>query len=408
MHRAATNSLIFTDLSSFLSPTTGITAQVGAGGLYQVVIKAAHNESRLRLAGTRLVAVLEQAHAFRRTDIIEATSKALLSMPGSLELESIGRFYHGLCVQRRGKRHLDHAARLLENVAEHAPAGYRVRAMISLGTNAMARGDSRAALWFNVEALSLIKRARLTDYPAFVRAQNDIAVFRSLDGDHVEALTLLNGSFPIAKALRTTHPHIYFEYLNNLAVELNEIGHFEEAAYACDLALASPFAHAYPEWHETRQEIELRKRTLPSRTSVAFGHRENTQFCSKNNTAARTTQSHNLQGSRDQLPIAWPETRAARADGNLLRMPLPEQNPRPFAAPPSDSTARGRVLEFASRTRSPVEENEECELDASESRKTIADKLYEMLIAAIDDLVEFDLDLLESLYRDYLQKRLNA
>ena len=50
------------------------------------------------------------------------------------------------------------------------------------------------------------------------------------------------------------------------------------------------------------------------------------------------------------------------------------------------------------------EENSEDESDVSESRKTIADKLYEMLMAAIDG-VEFDQRLVETLYRDYLLKR---
>jgi hypothetical protein len=85
-------------------------------------------------------------------------------------------------------------------------------------------------------------------------------------------------------------------------------------------------------------------------------------------------------------------------------MPLPELNTRPFVSPFAESDARGRVLEFSSRTRALEEENGEDESDVSESRKTVADKLYEMLMAAIDG-VEFDQGLVETLYRDYLLKR---
>src|SRR4030095_16242780 len=112
MQTAATNNLLFTDLSSLL-PTRNAKAWIGNSGLYQLVIQVAHSESLLRLTGSRLVALAEQAHSLRRTDILEATSQVLLSIPGSRELEYIGRYYYALCVQRRGTGDLQQAARLL-------------------------------------------------------------------------------------------------------------------------------------------------------------------------------------------------------------------------------------------------------------------------------------------------------
>ena len=404
MHRAATNSLIFTDLSSLLSPTSN-NGQVGASGLYQLVIQAAQSESLLRSIGTTLVAVLEQAYAYRQIDLLEATSNTLLNMPVSRDLESIGRYYKALCLHRSGRGDLEQAVRLLENTADQAPAGYRARALISLGAKSIARGDYRGAIAFNREALGFIRHGGLTDYASFVRVQNEISLIASLDGNHVEALTIMRGTLPIANAVRTIHPQLYFLYLNNLAAQLNENGLVDEATYACNLALASPFAHAYPEWHETRDEIETRKRSVASRASVGVGWQKITEFNYKNN-AARSTERQQLQVSEDQLPNSWPQAHTARADSNLLHMPAPER--RHYANAPTESSARGRVLEFAARTRSLVEENGEYELEGSESRRTTADKLYEMLLAAIDDLVEFDLDLVESLYQDYLVKRMNA
>jgi tetratricopeptide (TPR) repeat protein len=279
-----------------------------------------------------------------------------------------------------------------------------MRALISLGANSIARGDYRAALSFNREALCLNSRGRLTDYSAVVRVHNELSLINSLDGNHVEALAILSSALPIAKLLRTTHPHLYFDYLNNLAVDLHAVGRLEEATNACDLALASPFASAYPEWHETREEIETRKRSRGLRTSVAYGDQGGTQFSTHNNSAVRSTHTPGLQVSRDQLPIGWPEAPGEGGTDNLVRMPLPELNTRPFVSPFAESDARGRVLEFSSRTRALEEENGEDESDVSESRKTVADKLYEMLMAAIDG-VEFDQGLVETLYRDYLLKR---
>ncbi|HMG35401.1 MAG TPA: hypothetical protein VKM94_15790, partial [Blastocatellia bacterium] len=57
-------------------------------------------------------------------------------------------------------------------------------------------------------------------------------------------------------------------YHNALAVELGELGRLNEAKAALAVALASPFASAYPEWNETRLELEAR-RTAATHSIVA-------------------------------------------------------------------------------------------------------------------------------------------
>ena len=161
-------------------------------------------------------------------------------------------------------------------------------------------------------------------------------------------------------------------------------------------------ASAYPEWHETREEIETRKRLRASRTSVAIGR----QFSSHNAAGVQSTQAPDLQASLDPSTTPWSNTTPEGANGNLVRMPLPELHTRPFGTPFGESGDCGRVLEFSSRSRALEEEYREDESDSSESRKTIADKLYEMLMAAIDG-VEFDPDLVETLYRDYLLRQMD-
>ena len=402
MQTAATNNLIFTDVSSLL-PTRSAIARVGSSGLYQLVIQVAHNESLIRLAGPKLVGLAEQAHAFRRMDIVEAASQALLGFTGYRDLEYVGMYYKGACIQRQENGDLDQAARLLEDVAENGPPGYRMRALISLGLNAIIRAkDYRAAMSFSREALNLNSRNRVIDYTMVVRIHNELSLINSLQGNHVEALAILSSALPIAKSIRMTHPHVYFDTLNNLAVDLNEVGRHEEATHACSLALASPFASSYPEWHETRNEIEMGKSSRASRTSVAIGR----HYTSHNDTEYGTTQALSLQIREDPPPSAGRKATVESDGGNLVRMPLPEFHTRPFSTPVTDSDARGRVLEFSSRSRALEEEYRESDLDSSESRKTIADKLYEMLMAAIDG-VEFDPDLVEILYRDYLLRQMD-
>jgi hypothetical protein len=63
---------------------------------------------------------------------------------------------------------------------------------------------------------------------------------------------------------RTLQPQAYCDYLNTFAVELGEIGSLEQARRASEMAIASPFAPAYPEWRETFDEIEAKRRRASS------------------------------------------------------------------------------------------------------------------------------------------------
>jgi hypothetical protein len=98
------------------------------------------------------------------------------------------------------------------------------------------------------------------------------AVINSEDGNHRGALALLENLFPFAHATRSSQPHVYYDYMNSLAVELCEVGRLEEAKNVSQIVLASPFAHAYPEWRETREDIELRGYRR-SRATVAVSQR---------------------------------------------------------------------------------------------------------------------------------------
>jgi hypothetical protein len=95
------------------------------------------------------------------------------------------------------------------------------------------------------------------------------AVIRGIEGDHHGALEDLERLFPLIRVASRERPDVFYDYQNSLAVELANVGRFEEARHASEIALASPFANAYPEWRETRREIELGERR-PSRAAVSF------------------------------------------------------------------------------------------------------------------------------------------
>jgi hypothetical protein len=96
------------------------------------------------------------------------------------------------------------------------------------------------------------------DPHTIVTASQNIAVLKSIEGDHKGALSGLEKVFPLVQALGRIEPYKYHHYLNSLSVELIGVGRFEEANNVCKIVLASPFINAYPEWRETAAEAALR------------------------------------------------------------------------------------------------------------------------------------------------------
>jgi hypothetical protein len=78
-------------------------------------------------------------------------------------------------------------------------------------------------------------------------------------GDHRGALADYENLSPLVWIVGRQNPPYFYFYHNELAVELAEAGRLAEAEAALSVALASPFAHAYPEWHETRDEIAAKR-----------------------------------------------------------------------------------------------------------------------------------------------------
>ncbi|HSF23089.1 MAG TPA: hypothetical protein VLE20_02600, partial [Blastocatellia bacterium] len=244
----------------------GFYQQIAAG-----LMRTAQNDQVSCELGDGFVLIAERAHAFRRMDILERVSQALVNLPGPRRYETVGNYYQALCVQNFGLGDAEGAANLLGRITEIGPPRYRIRALISLAANSRNQRDNQTALSLYCEANRYASCVGLYDAYAAVLVPRMVAVINSDDGDHRGALSLLEDLFPLAQTMRRAQPHVYCDYMNSLAVELCAVGRLEEAKNASEIALASPFAPAYPEWHETRYEIELRRRRA-SRSTVGVNH----------------------------------------------------------------------------------------------------------------------------------------
>jgi hypothetical protein len=103
--------------------------------------------------------------------------------------------------------------------------------------------------------------------------------------------------------------------MNSFAVELCEVGRLEEAKNVSEIAVASPFAGAYPEWRETRNEIALRG-CGASRSVVAL----------------------------DQAPARGASSRAAPESEKLVHLSAPRRDDSLSAIEPSPARKPARVL----------------------------------------------------------------
>ncbi|HSO74913.1 MAG TPA: hypothetical protein VLU47_08745 [Blastocatellia bacterium] len=298
MQTAASKSLVLTDISS-LKGSADLQTATSHGGFYQLIaselVRTVRAEQFLAALGDKFGVMAEHAHAFRQMDALEQVSQFLVSGVLPRQYQWVGRYYQAVCIQRIGHGDVEGAVGLLERVAANAPPRYRARAMISLAANLRHRCDNQSALSLYGEAARFASRNNISDAYATLGTHKMAAVIKSENENHRGALSHLEDLFPLAQIMRRAQPHLYYDYMNSLAVELCEVGRLEEAKNVSRIVLASPFAHAYPEWRETREEIELRG-YRGSHATVAVSQ--------------RTSEAGNLVS----LPLPEPEEGATRQE----------------------------------------------------------------------------------------------
>jgi hypothetical protein len=239
---------------------TALELVPGLRGYNRLLIQTLSNYQINRIesieyTGRLLAALARKAQIARRMDIVEQASRLMLALPLSEQLKGVAIFYQGTCKQ--GGVEFDR--RLFEQAAEIATPQYRARALLSIGTTYWGCGEAESAMPY---CLAAGKAAAGRDLLTQAESQWMIAVIRSVQGNHKQALGDLENLFPLVRTVSKHYPALYYDYLNSLAVEFGEVGRIAEAESAISIALSSPFASAYPEWSQTRDEIE-QKRNYP-------------------------------------------------------------------------------------------------------------------------------------------------
>ena len=207
-----------------------------------------------------MIRLAEIAYGRRDLETLADVSAMLCGLPGR-EAQSAGLYYQAIILRRAEK--YEASKRLLEHVSASAPPAVQARALQTLGTVYEARREWDEAIRFYTEAIGA---ARNVDAVTIVWAASQLTVFKSIVGDHQAALSDLQSLWPIVRSVSPRHPHVFYQFHNELAVELAAVGSIEAAKEASRVAMASPIAHAYPEWQETAAEIAEQQ---PSRAIVA-------------------------------------------------------------------------------------------------------------------------------------------
>ncbi|HXG93544.1 MAG TPA: tetratricopeptide repeat protein [Blastocatellia bacterium] len=187
----------------------------------------------------------------------------MISLPIA-DAQQIGQYYQAIVIKRKGRTY--EAQSLLEAVANNRPLVYRARAIQALGALYHDKGQLTEALSFHLEAVRAASDGAGCDLLAMLMAHLEISHVLSDLGDHQGALAILENLLPLIHSVTKRNPLYFYLYHNELAIEFAELGRIAEAEAACAIALASPFAPAYPEWSETRDEIAARRQSVSSLT----------------------------------------------------------------------------------------------------------------------------------------------
>ena len=216
--------------------------------LYQhLVIDLANYET----LGSHLIKKIKLAQAFRQTGRVRELSNILINLPIK-EYQLIGQYYLVWCKYRNA----EYDTEVLDRIIEQTQT-YKTPALSSRGAVEWYKGNLEGAFSFYLEALKT--SSSVSDRIALSRT---IAVLKAAQGFRKAGLRDLENLLPVIKY---AEPLAYFEMLNSYAVELSEAGRIREAKNVSRIVLASPFAHAYPEWQETARDLKE-----PTRSSVAI------------------------------------------------------------------------------------------------------------------------------------------
>ncbi len=370
MQKIARNNFFFTVLSS-KDTYFDFQSKITSGGFYQYLSSELIRESTLRDLANNLIALADQSVFIRSNISLDRIGEALLNLPLPEVYRNIGRYYQAWSSKRYGN--IEKARKLFEQVSEDAPLVYRARALQALGATCFERGEFSSALPFYLEAGRIASHKECSSLVALFQSQCMIATLNSIEGDHQGAVTSLRNLLPLARIVASKFPSVWFEFHNNFAVELMEAGQFEEARYACNVALSSPFAPLYPEWSETARDLDRKTRRL-SRSVVSF--------CDVKPLPAET---------RPHLFVTKP-----KADNIIALEKIRPASVAPESFQKPERRTAARIIDFPIRSQTAGGED-------IFDNPVYLDKRYEIMVTAVETT---DFKLLDELYEALIRRRM--
>ena len=294
MHRAAKTSRFLIDLSSGgeFADSESLT---GRDSLLQHIVasrlaRAANSSQEFNRLAQKLVQLAEHSFGLRDMDSLQEASLVLLNLP-TAEARKIGQYYQALAIRRSGK--IDESLPLFEAVADNAPMAFRARALQTLGAINHVKGRLDEALRLYPEAARAASPENGRDLLTTLLVNLDISCIKSEMGDHRGALADYENLSPLVQIVARETPLYFYLYHNELAIEFAELGRVAEAEAACAIALASPFAPAYPEWSATRDEIAV-KRQSSTPSIIAINRRPECEHSAQAQPQPQTKPSQKL------------------------------------------------------------------------------------------------------------------
>jgi tetratricopeptide (TPR) repeat protein len=203
---------------------------------------------RLGVTAKRLSLLARQAYVNRDYELLRAYYEILLNL-GSVS-EDAGLLYKGLYESISNPLECG----IFERLAESSDPRIRAASILKLGGIAYRKNHEAEAqkliLLANKIALSNNMCAPLIAF----NAQDAYSGILSAQGAHDESLRILQNNSTLVNYLGGFFPVTKGEFLNNCAYEHLQMGNFEAAWHLINKAIALPTS--YPEWLETREEIE--------------------------------------------------------------------------------------------------------------------------------------------------------
>jgi tetratricopeptide (TPR) repeat protein len=202
-----------------------------------------------------LMRAAELASGRRDHQALAEISSLLCSLPNKAA-QSCGLYYKALAIKQSGR--IEDSKRLLDSSFSAAPPAIEARALQALGSIYEAHGKIDEAIRLYTQTMRLMR----FDAFASIGASIQISAIKSMAGDHEGALSDLENLWPLVRVVALQYPHLYFQFHNEIAFELGQVGRLDDARRAIAVAVASPVATAYPEWSETAAELALEPKRI--------------------------------------------------------------------------------------------------------------------------------------------------